>query len=328
MTKVYFSKDIDKILDNIDYSQLGKKVAIKVHFGEKGCKTYINPKLVKKVYDKIISFGKQATLVECNVLYKGSRTNSTDHKKTAKENGFDFAPIDILDGEDGSEYVEINKCKIGKGLKKYDSLIVLTHFKGHEMAGFGGAIKNIGMGFGSRAGKLHMHSTIRPSISEKCIACGECIKYCPVNAITIDNKTNKAKINDELCIGCARCIAICPNEAASIPWESETSEGLQKKIAFYAQAVLSLFPNSIFINVLENITADCDCWGKIQEPIMDDVGIIYSTNIIAVEKASLDLINKFSKGKFNKINSVDKDKQIYFAKEQGLGSSEYELIEV
>jgi uncharacterized Fe-S center protein len=328
MTKVYFSKNIEKILDKIDYSKLGKKVAIKVHFGEKGCKTYISPQIVKKVYEKIINLGKKAALVECNVLYRGSRTNSTDHLATAKENGFDFAPIDILDGEEGSEYVEINGCKIGKGIKKYDSLIALTHFKGHESAGFGGAIKNLGMGLGSRAGKLHMHSTVRPTISEKCTACGECIKHCPTNAITIDKKIIKAKINSELCIGCARCIAVCPNKAVKIPWESETAEGLQKKIALYAHAVLTLFPNAIFINVLEKITPDCDCLGTIQEPMMPDIGIVSSTDIVAVEKASLDLANKFSRGKFNKINSVDKDKQISFAEELELGSSKYDLVEL
>lgn len=327
-TKIYFSKEIEKILEKLDYSKLGKKVAIKVHFGEKGCKTYINPAIVKKVYDKIISLGKKATLIECNVLYKGSRTNSTDHIRTAKENGFDFAPIDILDGEDGSEFIEINGCKIGKGIKKYDSLVVLSHFKGHEMAGFGGAIKNIGMGLGSRAGKLHMHASVHPKISEKCIACGECIKHCPTKAITIDKKTKKAKIADKLCIGCAMCIAVCPNGAANVSWESRTHEDLQKNIANYTKAVLSLFPNAIFINVLEKITPDCDCWGIIQKPVMDDVGILASTDIVAVDKASLDLANKFSSGKFDKVNETNKENQIEIAKKLGLGSEEYEIVKI
>jgi uncharacterized Fe-S center protein len=121
MTKVYLSKQIDKIIDNIDFSKLGKKVAIKVHFGERGCITYINPKIVRKVYDKVKCLGKEATLVECNVLYKGSRVNSTEHIKTAKEHGFDM-PIEILDGEVGKDYVELKGCKIGKGIKNYDSL--------------------------------------------------------------------------------------------------------------------------------------------------------------------------------------------------------------
>ena len=324
MTKVYFSKDIEKILKNIDFSKLGKRVAIKVHFGEIGCNTYINPLIVKKVYDKIKSPGQEATLVECNVLYRGSRTNSKDHIATAKAHGFDFAPIDILDGEDGSEYIEINGCKIGKGIKKYDSLIVLSHFKGHEMAGFGGAIKNLGMGLGSRAGKLHMHSNVHPTISEACIGGGECMKYCNANAIKM--KAGKAKIIDNKCMGCAMCIAVCPNKAVNIPWGSETNEELEKKIAEYAKAVLTLFPKAIFINVLEKITKECDCFGIIQEPMMSDVGIIFSEDIVAVDKASLDLANEFSRGEFNKINETDKNMQISIAENLGLGTSDYGLV--
>ncbi len=328
MAKAYLSKDIEKILEKIDCSKLGKKVALKVHFGERGCKTYINPSLVKKVYDKLKSLGKEPSLVECNVLYRGSRTNSTDHIKTAKENGFDFAAIDILDGEKGSEFELIEGCKIGKGLKKYDSLIVLSHFKGHEAAGFGGAIKNIGMGLGSRAGKLYMHSNIHPQISEKCIGCGECVKHCDVNAIKLEN--NKAKIDRTKCIGCAMCIAVCPNHAANIPWASQTHQDLQKKIALSAKAVLSLFPKNkpIFINVLEKITKECDCWGIIQEPIMPDIGIIMSDDIVTADKASLDLANKLSDGKFNEINKTNKSGQISIAEELGLGSSKYDLVEI
>lgn len=324
MTKVYFSNDIEKILKNIDYSKLGKKVAIKVHFGERGCETYISPKIVKKVYDKIISLRKEASLVECNVLYRGSRTNSTEHIATAKEHGFSFAPIDILDGEDGSEFIEINGCQIGKGIKKYDSLIVLSHFKGHSMAGFGAAIKNVGMGLASRAGKMHLHSDVHPQVLEKCIGCGKCIKHCDVNAIKIEN--NKAKIDSNKCIGCAMCIAVCPNQAVSVPWMSETPKELQKKVVLYTKAVLSLFPNAVFINVLEKITKDCDCESDLQEPIMEDIGIISSENIVAADKASLDLANEHSNGEFNQINSVDKNKQISLAEEAGLGSSKYELI--
>jgi uncharacterized Fe-S center protein len=171
-----------------------------------------------------------------------------------------------------------------------------------------------------------MHSRIKPRISSKCTACGECIKHCDAKAIKIEN--GKAKINNELCIGCAMCISVCPIGAASIPWESETPAGIQKKIALYTKATLSLFPNAIFINILEKITKICDCYGIVQEPIMKDVGIVCSSDIIAVEKASLDLANKALNGKFSKINSVDKDEQIDVAKKLGLGSREYELISV
>lgn len=328
--KVFFSKDIEKILENVDFSPpaggLGKKVAIKVHFGEKGCNTYISPKIVKKVYEKIKSLGKEVALVECNVLYKGSRTNSSDHLKTAQEHGFDM-PIDILDGEQGRDFVEINGCKIGKGIEKYDSLLVLSHFKGHMMAGFGGALKNLGMGLGSRAGKLDMHSTVRPSVTqEKCIGCGVCIENCNAEAIFLE--VGKAKIDEEKYEGCAMCISVCESRAVSVPWSGGTPERLQKKIAEYSSAILSRFPETIFINVLEKITPGCDCMGTAQKPMMEDVGILFSDDIVAIDRASLDLANKFSDGKFAKINAIDKDKQIQSAAELNLGSVNYEIVEL
>lgn len=169
--QVYFSQEFQNVLDKLE-SQLrglGKKVGIKTHFGKEDCDTYINPEYVKSLYDKLVSLGKKPTLIECNVLYKGKRTHTSSHKALAGEHGFDFAEIDILDGEDGSEYVElpvepagskegensvIGKAKIGAAVKNYDSIVVLSHFKGHIAAGYGGAFKNLGMGLGSRAGKL------------------------------------------------------------------------------------------------------------------------------------------------------------------------------
>lgn len=327
MSQVYFAKEIKKILAAADFSKLGEKVAIKVHFGEKGCVTHIDPALVRQVYDKVESLGKKAVLVECNVLYKGSRTNRTDHLATAQAHGFGGMDIDILDGEDGSEFVEINGCKIGKGIEKYDSLIVLSHFKGHQSAGFGGAIKNLGMGLGSRAGKLHMHSRVMPAVAaQKCVGCGLCAASCNAGAITISDGV--AVIDQAKCVGCAMCIAVCPNGAVAVPWGGATNEYLQGKIAEYAGAILSRFPGrALFINVLQNITPQCDCMGAAQRPMMEDVGIIFSDDIVAVDKAGLDLANKFSNGEFGRINAVDKHKQIALGEKLGLGSAEYELAE-
>ena len=233
--------------------------------------------------------------------------------------------IDILDGENGEKFVEIENCKIGASIKKYDSLVVISHFKGHGMAGFGGAIKNVGMGLGSRAGKLDMHSNVKPYInSSNCIGCAICAHNCDVNAITINK--GKAFINNDKCIGCAMCIAVCPHHAASVPWDSGTSDYLQKKIAQYTKAVLSIFPDSIFINILEKITKDCDCRGSSQKQIINDIGIVYSTDIVAIDKASLDLVNKFSNNKFNKINDVDKQNQLNIAQKLSLGKKSYNLI--
>lgn len=332
MADVYFSKELDKILGKIDYSKLGKNVAIKVHFGERGNETYLSPVFVKRVYDKIISLGKKAALVEGNVLYRGGRTNSTDHIKTAISHGFDFAPIDILDGELGDEFIGVKvgnglvkTAKLGAGLKKYDSMIVLTHFKGHPMAGFGGAIKNIGMGLGSRAGKLAMHSDINPSVKpEKCTACGECIENCNYDAVSIIN--GKAFIDDNKCVGCAMCRAVCESNAVCVHWTSE--DRLQKKIVDYARGVLKLIPNTIFINFLVNITPECDCFNYIQKLLVSDIGILYSDDIVAIEKASFDLVNKESNGEFDKINNVNKNIQTDYASSKGIGEKEYRLIEL
>jgi uncharacterized protein len=329
MEEIFLSKRIEKILEEMDFSALGKKVAIKIHFGEQGCETYVNPKVVKKVYDKIISLGKNASLVECNVLYRGSRTNRKDHLETAREHGFGFAEIDILDGERGEEFLEADykggKAKLGKGLEKYDSMVVITHFKGHMMAGFGGALKNIGMGLGSRAGKLFMHSGIAPSINRnKCTACKTCIQNCNASAISIFE--GKALIDKEKCEGCAMCIAVCPQDAVKIPWNGATRQQLQERIVDYAKAVINLFKNKIiYINVLENITEDCDCMGVNQKPICEDIGILAGTDIVAIDEASLDLTNKQSSNRFTEITGAD-ETQLNYAAQKGLGEKKYKII--
>jgi uncharacterized Fe-S center protein len=319
---VLFSKDFDGLLEKIDFSKLGKNVAVKVHFGEKGCDTYVNPELVKKIYQRVLSMGKRATLVECNVLYRGERTQASSHIKLAKKHGFDFAPIDILDGELGQNFINVNGCKLGAGIKKYDSLIVVSHFKGHMMAGFGGAMKNIGMGLASRAGKLDMHSNIKPEISKKCTGCGICIENCNARAISLREGTSE--INRDKCEGCAMCIAACPAGAILIPWGTQTSEGLQKKIVDYASAVISLFDSRmIFINVLENITEDCDCMDKRQVPVINDIGFISGDNIVAVDRASLDLANKSG---FQKVQPrINKNIQIDYAIKKGLGEKDCKI---
>ncbi len=334
MDCVYFSKNFKKIIDKIDYSNLKDKVGIKVHFGEKGNKTYLNPDFAKKVHKKVKNSGKKSALVECNVLYRGSRTSAKDHLKVAKEHGFGFAPIDILDGENGQSKIDlpvkngvVENAKIGEGIKNYNSLIVLSHFKGHSGTGFGGALKNIGMGLGSRAGKLHMHSDISPSIhTERCTNCHACVENCDVSAI---KKTEKGlKIDPEKCIGCAMCIAICEYGAVSIPWSGSTNRKLQEKIVDYCRAVIDYFNrNLVYINVLKNITEDCDCVGRLMDPIMDDIGILMSTNPIAVEKESLKLANEFSNGKFKRINPVKNEHMIEYAEEK-LGKVDYEVKKI
>jgi hypothetical protein len=336
-SKVYFSRDFDKLLHKLEeaneFNLLKDNVGIKLHFGEEGCVTFLNPKVAKAVYEEVSSQGKKASFIECNVLYKGSRTTKQDHINTAIKHGFGFAPIDILDGEKGEASLEIpvedglvSSAKVGKGITKYDSLVVLSHFKGHIAAGFGGAFKNLGMGLGSRAGKLHMHSDISPHIDrEKCNACMTCINNCDVNAISLVD--GKAKIDDEKCIGCAMCIAVCPQKAVRIPWGGSTNEELQKKIIDYSHALIDYFKgNLLYINVLQNITEECDCMGKKQEPITGDIGFLASRDPVALEQASLDLVEKQMKGGFDKINNASNSVQVDYAAQKGLGKKDYFLV--
>jgi len=334
MSKVFFSTDYKKIVEKIDESKLKGKVGIKVHFGEKGNETYLNPEIAKAVYDKVTSLGHESSLVECNVLYKGSRTKREDHVKTAVDHGFGFAPIDILDGEMGEKEVKmkvkkgkIKEARIGGGITQYDSLIVLSHFKGHASAGFGGAFKNLGMGLGSRAGKLHMHSHVNPSVDDsRCTGCGLCVKNCDFDAISIIK--SKAVLKDEKCSGCAMCIAVCPQKAIKIPWGGSTNKELQEKIVDYSSALINYFENNlVYINVLEDITKDCDCAGKKMTPVVEDIGLLFSLDPVALEKASLDLVNEKSNNEFGRINEVDKDYKIKYAEEIGLGIKDYKIYE-
>lgn len=308
MVKVYHSNFFDKIIERLDPSRLGDKVGIKVHFGERYCTTYLHPGRAKKVYDWVVAQGKEAALIECNVLYVSDRTRASTHKKLAKDHGFDFAPIHILDGEMGDKFVELNGCKIGKGIEDYDSLIVLTHFKGH-LVGFGGAAKNLGMGLGSRSGKMDMHSSVHPMIDDKkCTGCGICAENCPANAINIKN--NVANINPGKCIGCAMCISVCPQKSVQVPWRSKSKRELQKRIRDYAQSIINKIGKDkiTFISTLENITAECDCMAKAQEPVMEDKGFLVSNDMDAIDLASLELTNDMA----GQVETNDQNKPVEY----------------
>ncbi|MBW2995582.1 DUF362 domain-containing protein, partial [Candidatus Woesearchaeota archaeon] len=248
-SKVYFIKaseikeKLPQLFDavykdsGIDFAD--KKIGVKTHFGEKGNTTFMRPELANIIVEKIKEKNGNPDLIECCVLYKSVRARADTHIELAKEHGFDFAPIVICDGDIGDDYIEIpvNKkhfktIKVGSKINDYPIIVSVTHFKGHAGTGFGGALKNVGMGLGSRAGKLAMHSKVKPIIDEKtCTACEICVANCPVNAITMKKV---AELNDDLCIGCAKCIAICPERAVKIPWGGASQEELQERVDEYA----------------------------------------------------------------------------------------------
>lgn len=326
MSDVYFAKKIEGLLEHLP-SGLKGKIGIKVHFGEKGCETFIKPEIVGKIYNSLKEKNPEAeiNLVECNVLYRGSRTKTEDHIKTAREHGFN-EPIEILD-ESGSLEIPVNlmhfkKVKAGKNLKDYETLIIVSHVKGHMMAGFGGALKNVGMGIASRAGKLELHAGVSPKINSKCTGCGACIKECPVNAIILE--LDKAAIDKEKCIGCASCIAACTYGAVEIPWGARTSEEIQERICEYCSGILK-GRKVFYINFLGNITKDCDCIGKKQKPLMKDIGFLFSEDIVSIDKASYDLIEK--EGNFFKETwpGINSQHQFEYAERIKLGEVKYKL---
>ncbi len=334
-SKLQFADKIETLLDKIDYNKLNWKVGIKLHFGEKWCDTYINPTIAEKLYNKLESKWLDVSMIECNVLYRGSRTNSSDHIRTAKEHGFDFGKIDILDGEQGEKSLKLNvdgwvvtEAKVGQWLEKYDSLVVLSHFKWHSASGFWGAFKNLGMGLGSRWWKLHMHSDISPSVDQsKCTGCWKCIEACDFDAIRMENGV--AKIDESKCTGCAMCIAVCPCGAVNIPWSGSSNIKLQKKIVDYSKAIINYFnENIVYINVLENITKDCDCMWSSQSVITDDIGMLLGNDPVAIDKASFDMVKEQTDWKFQSFHNVDWFTQIEYGAKQWLWNKDYKIENV
>lgn len=303
-------------------------IPMKVHFGEAGNVTYIEPKNYEGIYSFLEEKGVDSAYIETNVLYKGERTTSESHKKLAKEHGFTKYPVIIADGDHGENYVEvdINKtnfksCKIGGEFMKYDQMLVAAHLKGHVLAGFGGAVKQLAMGCASRGGKLAQHDNSKLVVKEnRCTKCGACAKQCPANAISFHPH---AVIDAEKCIGCASCMVACKFNAIRNPWDGVTTENFHERLAEYAYGAARGKKN-LYINFVFNITENCDCEGHKMKMIGKDTGVLVSTDPVAIDQASLDQLHKAS-GKT--IFTVGL-RTLEYAEEIGLGSRAYELIEM
>ncbi|RBP42762.1 DUF362 domain-containing protein [Garciella nitratireducens] len=295
-----FSSLLEKSgMAEIDFQD--KIVAIKMHFGEPGNLSYLRPNYAKVVADFIKEQGGKPFLTDCNTLYVGRRKNALEHLNTAYENGFSpfstGCQIIIGDGLKGTDeaLVPINgeyikKAKIGHAIMDADILISLTHFKGHESTGFGGTLKNIGMGCGSRSGKMEMHNAGKPSVhSELCHHCSSCFKNCAQNAISYDNN-GKAYIDHEKCVGCGRCIGACNFDAIKVE-NDETNDILNCKIAEYAYAVLKDRPN-FHISLVVDVSPYCDCHPENDVPIVPDVGMFASFDPVALDAACVNAVNK------------------------------------
>ena len=285
-------------MGDIDFRD--KFVAIKLHFGEPGNLAFLRPNWARTVADFVKERGGKPFLTDCNTLYVGGRKNALDHMDSAMLNGFNpmttGCQIIIGDGLKGSDEVEVpvvggeyvKNAKIGRAVMDADVFISLTHFKGHEEAGFGGCLKNIGMGCGSRAGKMEQHNAGKPHVAEKhCIGCGQCRKICAHGAPIIEN--GKAHIDHDKCVGCGRCIAVCPKNAVQINWD-ETTINLNQKIAEYTKAVVDGRP-CFHISLVIDVSPNCDCRPENDMAIVPNVGMFASFDPVALDMACVDAVN-------------------------------------
>jgi len=337
--------------------------AIKIHFGERGNTAFIRPLLVRPIVDQVIEAGGKPFLTDSGTLYVGTRGNAFDHLTTAVLNGFDYsvvgAPLVIADGIDGRDEVavplDVRHCKeafIGSAFARADSIISLAHFKLHEVSGFGGAIKNVGMGTASRKGKMAQHCDVAPKVEGKnCIGCGLCIEECAQGAITLVDrpadvprpkgaKNKVSRIDQDLCAGCARCVHACLKGAIEINWKTDLSMFMERMVEYTLGALKGKEDRSLFLNFLTQITPACDCYPFSDAPIVGDIGIMASTDPVAIDQASVDMLNaqpvlESSCLKDSELARTDKITAVYpkvdwrhqldYAVSLGLGSREYEL---
>jgi uncharacterized Fe-S center protein len=338
-------------IGEIDFNN--KYTAIKIHFGEPGNMAFLRPAWARVVVDYVKSRGGMPFLTDCNTLYVGRRNQALNHMEAAFENG--YTPFStgchniIADGLKGTDDVEVPVqggvyCKtalIGRAIMDADIVLSLSHFKGHENASFGGAIKNIGMGAGSRAGKMIMHNEGKPHvIANACTGCKVCSKYCAHGAINY-GADKKAQIDHAKCAGCGRCMGVC-NYNAIENWTGGSFDILNAKMAEYTKAVLDGRPN-FHISVINQVSPYCDCHGESDAPIIPDIGIFAGFDPVALDKACLDAVNaapaikssvlgernaKFDDHFRNVHPDTNGISQITHGVKIGLGNSDYELIKI
>jgi uncharacterized Fe-S center protein len=367
MSKVYFTDmrtnqnenlfgKIARLLTLAGLSQTvaeGDLTAVKIHFGEKGNHAYLRPVFARHVVEEIKRLGALPFLTDSSTLYPGQRKEAVSALTCAIENGFGYAcvgaPLIISDGLRGVTETEVpiegkllKKAYIGTEIIEADSLVAMTHFKCHELTGFGGAIKNLGMGCASRRGKMVQHSTVAPIVANtNCTGCGICIRSCAHDAIVITD--GKAFIDPQKCVGCSRCITVCPATTINIQW-NEASEILMRKMAEYAKGALSgKSGKTIYINFITQVSPACDCYGHSDAPIVNDIGICASTDPVAIDQACADLVNGARGNENSALQSghepggdkfrgvypdISWEVQLEHGEMIGLGSRRYELVRV
>lgn len=379
-SKVYFSSfqassernifdKLGDLMNALPLSEVVRKndiIAIKVHFGERGNTAFVAPTYVRKVVDLVRALGGRPFVTDANTLYVGSRSDSVAHLETAHLHGFSYetlgCPVIIADGLRGGSYVEVpvkgartETVRLAHELVKADAIVCVTHFKGHELSGFGGAIKNLGMGGGCRGAKLAMHSGVRPRIkAKKCIGCGKCVENCPAAAIVLKGSVASnavearvgrkvASLDPKLCIGCGSCIVVCPSEAVSISWDAQASDMQERMVEHLAGYVQQKNGRIAYLNFINHVSPACDCYGFSDQPIVADIGVLASLDPVAVDAACNELViraqglhpsalkSSFAPGtdKFRDLYpDVDGTVQLTHAQALGLGSREHQIIEI
>jgi len=329
----------------------GSIVAVKMHFGESTETGHVRPRFVRRIVAWLLKRDTRPFLTDCNTLYRGTRGDSVAHLRTAAEHGYTYsatgAPVVIADGLHGTARTRlpvngkyVREASFGSDLVKADGILSLAHFKGHEVSGFGGALKNVGMGGAARAGKLEQHSTTKPYVRPSCTACGVCAAWCPADAIAV---AEKATIDPERCIGCAECIAVCPEKAVSIHW-NESADIFQRKMVEYVRAIATAKPGGLaYVNFITDVHPLCDCYGAAKVPIVPDIGVVASLDPVAIDQASFDLVNAAPAAKGSELSQnyrrgedkfrdlhpeVDPTEQLRYGEELGLGTRDYELVEI
>lgn len=344
-------------IDKIDMKD--KFVAIKIHFGEKGNVSFLRPNYARAIVDLVKELGGKPFLTDCNTMYVGYRNNALDHLECAWENGFTpmtvGCPLLIADGLRGLDDVEVpikggthlKVAKIGRAIMDADIVISLNHFKGHEMAGFGGAIKNLGMGSGSRAGKCDQHSGGKAHIKEdKCRGCKRCMMECANGGLVYDEKKKKMTVNENNCVGCGRCLGACNFSALYFENVSAVKD-LDEKMAEYAKAVIDGRPN-FHLSLICDVSPNCDCHPENDAPIIPDIGMFCSFDPLALDKACIDMALKQKPFENTLITDNAKkgvdvsgddhfshahpdsewQSQLSHAEKIGLGNIDYELIKM
>ena len=336
----------------------GKFVAIKIHFGESGNVAHLRPQFARAVVEVVKELGGKPFLTDCNTMYPGSRKNALEHLQCAWENGFSpiscGCPIIIADGLKGTDEALVNveggeyvhTARIGRAIMDADAYISLNHFKGHDFASLGGAIKNTGMGCGSRAGKKEQHSSGKARIDASlCRGCRRCLENCANSGLSFDSASGKMTVTPD-CIGCGNCLGACNFDAIGFI-NDEANELLSRRMAEYAKAVVHGRPQ-FHINMLMDISPSCDCHGENDVPILPNIGMLASKDILAIDQASVDLCQKaepipgsqlydavhregfHNEGNhFNNLHPLSDWKSCYEQAEKiGLGTRQYELINV